>query len=76
MEEFAQKYGDFNAKERLLSATITPAKMMGFSGKAGCIKPGSFADVVAAEVSPWYDITSMEKISFVIKEGNVCKFEP
>jgi imidazolonepropionase-like amidohydrolase len=43
--------------ERLLSATITPAKMMDFSGKAGCIKPGSLADVVAAEVSPWYDIT-------------------
>jgi len=59
-----------------LSATITPAKMMGFSGKAGCIKPGSFADVVAVEVSPWYDITSMEKISFVMKEGNVYKYGP
>jgi imidazolonepropionase-like amidohydrolase len=50
--------------------------MMGFSGKAGCIKPGSFADVVAVEVSPWYDITSMERISFVMKEGNVYKYGP
>lgn len=77
-EEFAlmQKYGDFSVRELLLSATKTPAQMMGLSGKAGCIKPGSFADVVAADVSPWYDITAMEKISFVMKEGKVYKYEP
>ncbi|WP_313582338.1 hypothetical protein [Lacrimispora sp.] len=47
-EEFAQKFGDFNAEELLLSTTKTPAKMKSFSGNTGCIKPGSFADVVAA----------------------------
>ncbi|WP_313188138.1 hypothetical protein [Lacrimispora sp.] len=61
-----QKYGDFNSKELRLSAAKTSVEMMDFSGKAGCIKPGSFGNVVAAEISPWYDITSMEKDSFVM----------
>lgn len=71
-----QKYGNFNSKDLLPSAVITPAKIIGFSGKAGCIKTGSLANVVAAEISPWYDITSMETNSFVMKEGNVYKYEP
>jgi len=71
-----QKYENFNSKELLLSAAITPAEIIGLSGKAGCIKTGSFGNVVAAEISPWYDITSMEKNSFVMKEGNVYKYEP
>lgn len=43
--------------------------------KAG-VKIVAGTDAVAAEVSPWYDITSMEKISFVMKVGNVYKYEP
>jgi imidazolonepropionase-like amidohydrolase len=43
------------------------------SGRLGEISPGAFADVVATNGDPLKDISVLEKISFVMKDGIVYK---
>ena len=39
----------------------------------GQIKKGFFADIVATKINPVDDVTTLEDIQFVMKEGKVYK---
>jgi imidazolonepropionase-like amidohydrolase len=43
--------------------------------KIGEISPGAFADIVASKDDPLKDISVLEHIGFVMKDGNVYKDE-
>ena len=59
--------------EAIQSATITNAKILGLADELGQIKPNFVADIVATDSNPLQDISAMERISFVMKDGVIYK---
>lgn len=59
--------------EAIQSATITNANVLGLSDKIGQIKVNYLADIVATDTNPIDDISALERITFVMKEGVVYK---
>ena len=54
-------------------ATINSAQMMDLDEQLGSVEPGKLADLVAVVGDPLEDITVMEKVKFVMKEGSVYR---
>jgi imidazolonepropionase-like amidohydrolase len=52
---------------------IEGARLLGWEGQIGQLKPGYFADVVAVPGNPLEDITAVERVSFVMKGGAVVR---
>ena len=52
---------------------IEGAKLLGWEGQIGALKPGYFADIVAVPGNPLDDITAVERVSFVMKDGAVVR---
>jgi imidazolonepropionase-like amidohydrolase len=52
---------------------INGAKLLGWQGKIGELKPGFFADIIAVPGNPLDDISTCEHVSFVMKNGQVLR---
>jgi len=63
------------AIEALLSAMQTNANIIGMGDKIGSIESGKWADIIAVNESPVTNIKTMEKVTFVMKDGVVYKNE-
>ena len=63
------------AMETLQSATVTNAMLLKMEGELGQIKKGFYADIIAVEDSPIENISTMENVVFVMKNGKVYKDE-
>ena len=61
------------AIEAIQSATITNAMLLNMQGSLGSIEAGYLADIVATDEDPTRNIKTMEKVSFVMKDGKVYK---
>jgi imidazolonepropionase-like amidohydrolase len=59
--------------DAIRTATVTPAEMLGWSDRIGSIEPGKLADIVAVSGDPLSDITELENVRFVMREGVVYK---
>ena len=59
--------------ECLQAATIINSKILSMESEIGQIKKGFFADIVATKINPVDDVTTLEDIQFVMKEGKVYK---
>jgi imidazolonepropionase-like amidohydrolase len=59
--------------EALRAATLDAARLLGLEGKVGVIAPGAFADLVAVRGDPTRDINAVERVVFVMKNGEVIK---
>jgi imidazolonepropionase-like amidohydrolase len=57
--------------QAIQAATVHAAELLGWSERVGAIAPGRFADIVAVEGDPTADVTLLEKVSFVMKDGAV-----
>ncbi len=57
------------------SATITNGKLLGMENELGVIKEGYLADIVATDSNPLEDITTTERVTFVMKNGVVYKIK-
>jgi imidazolonepropionase-like amidohydrolase len=55
--------------------TSNAAEMLGWQDRIGSIEPGKFADLIAVAGDPVGDITELERVRFVMKDGNVIKNE-
>jgi imidazolonepropionase-like amidohydrolase len=53
--------------------TTNAAEMLGWQDRVGAIEPGKFADLVAVSGDPIADITELERVRFVMKNGEVVK---
>jgi len=61
------------AIETIQSATVTNAKILRMSTEIGQIKVGFLADIIAVNDDPIKNISTMENVVFVMKEGVVYK---
>jgi imidazolonepropionase-like amidohydrolase len=61
--------------QAIRSGTTLGAEMLGWSDRIGSVEPGKFADLVAVAGDPLADITELERVRFVMKEGKVYKNE-
>jgi imidazolonepropionase-like amidohydrolase len=52
---------------------INGAKLLGWDRQIGALKPGYFADVIAVPGDPLQDISVLQKVTFVMKNGVVYK---
>ena len=69
---YMKQYGMPEMKT-IISATIEAAKLLRIEDKLGSIEVGKIADIIAVSGDPIKDITSMENVVFVMKEGKVYK---
>jgi imidazolonepropionase-like amidohydrolase len=69
---FMVKYG-MTPMQAIQAATTNAADLLGHSDVLGSIKPGKYADIVAVSGDPLQDISVLENVQFVMKEGKVYK---
>jgi imidazolonepropionase-like amidohydrolase len=60
-----------NPVDALRSATSVSAELLGIQGITGTLEPGKLADVVAVSGDPTTDISAVEHVTFVMKEGKI-----
>jgi imidazolonepropionase-like amidohydrolase len=70
--ELMVKYG-MKPLAVLQADMINGAKLLGWGGQIGELKPGYFADIVAVPGSPLEDIAAVEHVSFVMKGGAIVR---
>lgn len=69
---FMVKYG-MTAMQAIQAATSNAADLLGHSSEIGSIKPGKFADMIAVSDDPLKNISVLENVEFVMKDGKVYK---
>ena len=73
-KEFAYmvKYG-MTTMQAIRSATVVAAELLQAEADLGSIEPGKYADIVAVAKDPLLDITELERVKFVMKNGEVIR---
>lgn len=61
--------------QALQAGTVNAADLMAWSDRIGSIAPGRFADIVAVRGNPLDDVTLLQRVSFVMKDGVIYKNE-
>jgi len=64
-----------SALDVIRAVTVNAAEMLGWGDRIGTIEPGKFADLVAVAGDPIADITELERVRFVMKDGQVVRNE-
>jgi len=65
--------GGMPPMEAIKSATSVAASFLGIEDTTGSLRPGLAADIVAVEGDPLADITVLESVRFVMKDGVVYR---
>ena len=55
--------------------TVNGIKLLGLEGERGKIEAGLAADIVATPENPLQDIMTLKRVSFVMKDGKVFKYD-
>jgi imidazolonepropionase-like amidohydrolase len=71
---FMVKYG-MTPIQAIQSATVNAADLIGHSELFGSIAAGKSADIIAVKADPLGDVSVLESIDFVMKQGVVYKHE-
>ena len=69
---FMVKYG-MTPMQAIQAATSNAADLLGHANELGSIKVGKYADLIAVSGDPLKDISLLERVEFVMKEGKVYK---
>jgi imidazolonepropionase-like amidohydrolase len=64
------KFG-MTPEQALRSATVAGAELLGWTDKLGSLEAGKLADIVAVPGDPLADVTRLEQVRFVMKNGVV-----
>jgi imidazolonepropionase-like amidohydrolase len=59
--------------QALRSATTVAADILGWQDRVGSIEAGKFADLIAVSGDPLADISEMQRVTFVMKGGQVTR---
>ena len=69
---FMVKYG-MTPMQAIQAATSSAADLLGHSKEIGSIKPGKYADIIAVAGDPLQDVSLLENVQFVMKDGKVYR---
>lgn len=69
---FMVKYG-MSPMQAIQAATSSAADLLGRGNEIGSIREGKYADVIAVEGDPLQDVSLLENVRFVMKDGVVYK---
>jgi imidazolonepropionase-like amidohydrolase len=61
------------ALDIIRAVTTNAAEMLGWQDRVGAVEAGKFADLVAVAGDPIADITELERVQFVMKNGQVVR---
>jgi imidazolonepropionase-like amidohydrolase len=59
--------------DAIRTATVRASELLRMENQIGTIAPGKFADVIAVEGNPLDDIKALQRVTFVMKAGQVYK---
>jgi imidazolonepropionase-like amidohydrolase len=59
--------------QAIQSATTRAAELLDMVGQIGVVAPGAYADVIAVAADPLKDISALEHVTFVMKDGKVIR---
>lgn len=62
--------------QAIQSATVVAARLLRLETEIGTLEAGRAADIIAVEGDPLKDITTLERVSFVLKGGKVIRQAP
>ncbi len=57
----------------LQAGTLNGAKLLGWQNQIGALKPGYDADIIAVPGDPLQDLSVLQKVSFVMKNGVIYR---
>ena len=61
--------------QAIQAATVNDADLLGWSDRVGVIEPNHYADISAVDGDPLQDVTTLERVKFVMKGGVVYRSE-
>jgi imidazolonepropionase-like amidohydrolase len=72
LEYYVTKAG-FAPIDAIKTATLNAAELLGIDNKLGSVEKGFIADIIAVNGNPLHDISLLQKVAFVMKEGKIYK---
>lgn len=73
--EYYVEYAGFSPMDAIKSGTSLAAELLERNNDLGLIKKGYIADIIAVKGNPLEDITLLQKVDFVMKDGKIHKNE-
>ena len=67
------QWGGYTPMEAIVAGTSNAAKLLGWEKNVGTLTAGKWADIVAVPGDPLRDLTALERVTFVMKDGKVHK---
>jgi len=59
--------------QAIRTATVNASELLGWADRVGSIEAGKFADIIAVDGDPLKDVTTLERVQWVMKGGAVVK---
>jgi imidazolonepropionase-like amidohydrolase len=73
--DFLVKKAGFSPMDAIKAGTSVAAEMLGQAAEIGYLAPGMLADIVAVHGDPLQDITALQNVMFVMKDGQVFRHD-
>src|SRR5215217_1812707 len=67
------QWGGMSNMDAVVAGTLNAAKLLGWDKRVGSLTTGKWADIVAVSGDPLRDIESVQKVTFVMKNGVVYR---
>lgn len=74
--EYLVNGAGFPPMDAIRAGTSVAAELLGMSGRLGVVAEGALADLVAVPGNPLDDITVLQQVDFVMKDGEVVRHTP
>ena len=73
--EYLVEKANFSPMDAIKAGTSVAAELLDQSDQIGHIAPDMLADIVAVSGDPLHDITSMQNVMFVMKDGIIIRYD-
>ena len=70
------EWGGMRPMDAIVAGTTSAARLLGWDTKVGSLTTGKWADIVAVSGDPLRDITNIQKVVFVMKDGVIYRALP